>query len=42
MSKYSEEFKLKAIHHYLAGNEGFFNFAQIYGLNRNVLRQRVI
>lgn len=41
MSKYSQELKLKVIHHYLAGNEGFIQIAQSYGLNRDVLRRWV-
>ena len=41
MSKYSQEFKLKVIDHYLAGSEGFIQVALSYGLNRDVLRKWV-
>ena len=41
MSKYPKEFKLKVIHHYLAGNEGFIQVALSYGLHRDVLRKWV-
>ena len=37
MSKYSREFKLKVIHHYLAGNAGFIQVTLLHGLNRYVL-----
>lgn len=41
MSKYSQEFKLKVIHHYLTGKEGFIQAALSYGLHRDVLRKWV-
>lgn len=41
MSKYSQEFKLKVIHHYLASNEGFIRVALSYGLHLDVLRKWV-
>lgn len=41
MSKYSKEFKLKAIYHYLAGKEGFIQAALRHGLHRDVLRKWV-
>ena len=39
MAKYSKEFKLEVIHHYLSSNDGLKRTAKLYGIAHNIVKK---